>query len=73
MLRNRDTVEKVLKFKEKKPEEAKSLFERVLVFARERVRQRISVTSTAKKRPFLNSLWKFVLRPSSIFPCGSPL
>ena len=30
-------------------------------FARERVRQRISVTSTAKKRPFLNSLWKFAL------------
>lgn len=61
MLRNRKTVEKVLKFREEKPEEAKNLFERVKEFARERVRQRISVTSTAKKYPLLNSLWKFVL------------
>ncbi len=61
MLRNRDTVDKVLKFKEAQPEEAKSLFGRVGSFARERVRQKISVTSTAKKHPLLNSLWKSVL------------
>ena len=61
MLRNRATVEKVLKYREEHPEEAKNLFERVLAFAKERVRQKISVTSTAKKYPLLNSLWKFAL------------
>ena len=61
MLRNRATVDKVLTFREKHPNEAKELFGSVNDFARERVRQRISVTSTAKKRPFLNSLWKFAL------------
>lgn len=61
MLRNRETVNKVLKFREKQPEEAQELFGRVMDFAKERVRQRISVTSTAKKYPLLNSLWKFAL------------
>ena len=61
MLRNRATVDKVLKFKEENPEEAKKFFERVMDFAKERVRQRISVTSTAKKYPLLNSLWKLAL------------
>ena len=61
MLRNRATVEKVLKFREEKPEEAKNLFEHVNNFARERVKQKISVMSTAKKYPLLNSLWKFAL------------
>lgn len=61
MLRNRDTVDKVLKFREEHPEEAKNLFERVLTFAKERVRQRISVISTAKKYPLLNALCEFVV------------
>jgi 1-acyl-sn-glycerol-3-phosphate acyltransferase len=61
MLRNRATVAKVLKFKENNPEGAKELFERVMDFAKERVRQRISVTSTAKKYPLLNFLWKLTL------------
>ena len=61
MLRNRATVDKVLKFREERPEEAQNLFGRVMEFAEERKKQKISVTSTAKKRPFLNALWKFVL------------
>ena len=61
MLRNRATVEKVLKFREEQPEEAKNLFERVLDFDKERRSQKISVMSTAKKYPLLNSLWKFVV------------
>ena len=61
MLRNRATVDKVLKYKEEKPEEAQNLFERVLDFSKERVRQKISVISTAKKYPLLNSLWKILL------------
>ena len=61
MLRNRDTVSKVLKFREEKPEEAKNLFARVMDFAKERKRQKISVMSTAKKYPLLNSLWKLAV------------
>ena len=61
MLRNRVTVEKVLNYREEQPEEAKDLFSRVLDFAKERKRQMISVTSTAKKYPLLNSLWKLAV------------
>ena len=61
MLRNRATVEKIEAYKESHPEEAKELFGKVLDFSKERVRQKISVTSTAKKRPLLNSLWKLAL------------
>lgn len=61
MLRNKATVEKVQEFKEKNPEEAKSLFDRVMAFAKSRVENKISVTSTAKKRPLLNSLWKMMV------------
>ena len=61
MLRNRATVDKVLKFREEKPEEAKKLFDQVLDFAKERKRQKISVMSTARKFPSLNFLWKLVV------------
>ena len=61
MLRNRETVSKALKFREEHPEEAKSFFGRVMDFAKERKRQKISVTSTAKRYPLLNSLWKMAL------------
>jgi hypothetical protein len=61
MLRNRATVDKVLQFREEQPEEAKKLFERVLDFTKERRKQKISVMSTAKKYPLLNSLWKFAV------------
>ena len=61
MLRNRAIVDKVLKFKEEKPEEAKKLFEQVLDFAKERKRQKISVMSSAKKYPFFISMWKLAI------------
>ena len=61
MLRNRATVEKIEQYKESNPEEAKELFSNVMDFAKDRVREKISVTSTAKKRPLWNSLWKLVL------------
>lgn len=61
MLRNRATVEKVLQYKEARPEEAKALFKKVLDFSKHRVEQKISVTSVAKKRPLFNSFWKFLL------------
>ena len=61
MLRNRATVEKVLKYREEQPEEAKHLFKRVMDFATERKRQKISVMSTARKYPLLNFLWKLAV------------
>jgi hypothetical protein len=61
MLRNRATVEKVLKYREEQHEQAKNLFERVMAFAQERRRQKISVMSTAKKYPLVNFLWKFIV------------
>ena len=61
MLRNRATVDKVLKFREEQPEEAKNFFKRVMDFAAERKRQKISVMSTARKYPLLNFLWKFAV------------
>ena len=61
MHRNRATVDKVLKFKEEQPEEAKNFFKRVMDFAEERKRQKISVMSTARKYPSLNFLWKFAV------------
>jgi hypothetical protein len=59
MLRNRATVEKVLKYKEDQPEEAKKLFERVMEFSKHRLKEKVSVMSVAKKRPIFNSLWMF--------------
>ena len=59
MLRNRATVEKVLKYKEEQPEEAKKLFERVMEFSKHRIKEKVSVMSVAKKRPIFNSLWMF--------------
>lgn len=61
MLRNRATVEKILQYKEEHPEESKELFAKVMKFADDRVKNKISVTSTAKKRPLLNFLWKFIV------------
>ena len=61
MLRNRATVEKVLQYKEEHPEEAKNLFERVIAFTKERVKQKISVMSTARKYPLINFIWKLAV------------
>ena len=61
MLRNRAIVDKVLKFREEHPEETKNLFERVLQFANDRKKNKVSVMSVAKKYPFLNSLWRAVV------------
>lgn len=61
MLRNRATVEKVLKYKEEQPEEAKKLFEHVMDFAKHRLKEKVSVMSVAKKHPVLNSMWMFAV------------
>ena len=61
MLRNRKTVDKVLKLKEEHPEKAQNLFERVKAFTEDRKKQKISVTSVSKKWPLINSLWKLLV------------
>ena len=61
MLRNRATVEKIRQYKADHPDEAAALFDKVRRFAEHRVEHKISVTSTAKKRPLVNFLWKFLL------------
>ena len=61
MLRNRETVDKVLKYKEEHPEEAKNLFEKVMSFANHRKKEKVSVMSVAQKQPFLNSLWRLAV------------
>ena len=61
MLRNRATVEKIQKFKEENPEEAKNLFARVMEFAKHRVEHKVSVTSVAKPHPFWDFVWKFLV------------
>ena len=61
MLRNRATVEKIQSYKEQHPEEAKELFSKVMRFTDQRLKNKISVMSTAKRRPLLNALWKFLV------------
>lgn len=61
MLRNRETIRKIQEYKAAQPEEAKALFAKVLDFTQKRVQNKISVTSTAKRRPLLNSLWKLLV------------
>lgn len=61
MLRNRATVEKIEQYKKEHPEEAQELFANVRQFTDHRMQNKISVTSTAKKRPLLNFLWKFLV------------
>lgn len=61
MLRNRAAVEKVQQYKTTHPEEAKNLFSKVMKFSEDRVKNKISVTSVAKKRPLANFFWKSLL------------
>lgn len=61
MLRNRATVTKILEYRTAYPEEAQQVFEKVKSFANDRRKNKISVTSTAKKRPLFNAFWKFLI------------
>jgi 1-acyl-sn-glycerol-3-phosphate acyltransferase len=61
MLRNRDTVSKVLQYREEHPEEAQELFRRVVDFAENRKKEKISVMSVARKYPLANFVWKLIV------------
>ena len=61
MHRNKDVIAKILDFKEKEPEKAKTLFEKVNVFTKHRKEENISVKSVAMRVPFWRTLWKTFL------------
>ena len=59
--RNRRFIDKALKFRDKEPEKAKALFEKVNEFTKHRKEQGISVTSVAMRVPFWRTLLKTLL------------
>ena len=56
--RNKRKVKEILEFREKEPEKAKSLFEKILVFTKHRKEEGISVKSVAMRNPFWRTLLK---------------
>ena len=59
--RNKRFIAETLEFREKEPEKAKNLFQKVLEFTKHRNEKLISVTSVAKKTPFWRTLWKTLM------------
>ena len=56
--RNQKTIKEILDFKEREPEKAEKLFEKVNKFIKKRKRKGISVTSVTKKNIAATVLWK---------------
>lgn len=56
--RNQETIKEILDFKEREPEKAEELFEKVNKFIKKRKKKGISVTSVTKEKPCLTALWK---------------
>ena len=56
--RNQETIKEILEFKEREPEKADELFEKVNKFIKKRKKKGISVTSVTKEKPCLTALWK---------------
>jgi 1-acyl-sn-glycerol-3-phosphate acyltransferase len=56
--RNQETIKEILEFKEREPEKAEELFEKVNKFIKKRKKGGISVTSVTKEKPCLTALWK---------------
>ena len=59
--RNKRFIANILKFREKEPEKAKVLFEKINEFTRHRKEQGISVTSVAMRVPFWRTFLKTLL------------
>lgn len=59
--RNKKFIKQVTTFREKQPEKAKVLFEKVKEFTKHRIEHSISVTSVAKNKPFFGTLWKTLM------------
>ena len=56
--RNQKTIKEILEWKEREPEKAKEVFDKVNRFIKNRKKKGISVTSAAKEKPLLSALWK---------------
>ena len=61
MDRNKEEIAKIVEFRDKEPEKAQSVFEKVREFTKKRLEKRISVKSVAKNQPFLLTLLKSLL------------
>lgn len=61
LMKNKRNIEKILEFKEKEPEKAKSVFEKVLEFTKHRKEQGVSVKSVAMRKPFWRTLLHVLL------------
>lgn len=56
--RNQKTIKEILEFKEREPEKAEELFEKVNKFTKKRKKKGISIKSVTKEKPCLSVLWK---------------
>lgn len=61
MDKNNEEIAKIIEFREKEPEKAQSVFEKVREFTKKRLEKHISVKSVAKNQPFLLTLLKSLL------------
>lgn len=59
--RNKGVIAKIVDFRDKEPEKAKEVFEKVNEFAKHRKEQNISVNSVAMRAPFWRTLWRSFL------------
>ena len=59
--RNRHFIAKILDFKQREPEKASELFDKVKDFTGHRKEQSISVKSVAKRKPFWRTVWKSLM------------
>lgn len=59
--RNQHIITEILDFKEKEPEKAKTLFDKVRAFTKQRIEKKISVKSVANKATFGTTLLKTLL------------
>ena len=59
--RNKRFISNILKFREKQPEKAKELFQKVREFTKRRKEHAISVSSVAMRIPFWRTFWKTLL------------
>ena len=59
--RNKEVIAKIVDFRDKEPEKAKEVFEKVNEFAKHRKEQNISVNSVAMRAPFWRTLWRSFL------------
>lgn len=59
--RNQKVIKEILDYKEKEPDKAEELFEKVEKFIKKRKKKGISITSVAKEKPCLTAFWKTIV------------